>query len=121
VRIEFRLICLMALAVAPLGVSQLAQPAAQEPPSPPTPQPEPQEPSSPPTPQPAQATPQGTPPLSAPLLSTPPVPSAPPPSAQGNFVVGDIRVEGLQRISEGTVFNYLPVNIGDHLDQQRIA
>ncbi|MDE1922885.1 MAG: outer membrane protein assembly factor BamA [Gammaproteobacteria bacterium] len=36
------------------------------------------------------------------------------------FTVGDIRVEGLQRISEGTVFNYLPVNIGDHLDAQRI-
>lgn len=37
-----------------------------------------------------------------------------------DFVVGDIRVEGLQRISEGTVYNYLPVNIGDRLDQQRI-
>ncbi|HKE43408.1 MAG TPA: outer membrane protein assembly factor BamA [Steroidobacteraceae bacterium] len=36
------------------------------------------------------------------------------------FTVGDIRVEGLQRISEGTVYNYLPVNIGDHLDQQRL-
>ncbi|MGO9992493.1 MAG: outer membrane protein assembly factor BamA [Steroidobacteraceae bacterium] len=40
---------------------------------------------------------------------------------QDNFTVGDIRVEGLQRISEGTVFNYLPVNIGDHLDGQRIG
>jgi outer membrane protein insertion porin family len=38
-----------------------------------------------------------------------------------SFIVGDIRIEGLQRISEGTVFNYLPVNIGDHLDQQRIG
>jgi outer membrane protein insertion porin family len=37
------------------------------------------------------------------------------------FTVGDIRVEGLQRISEGTVFNYLPVSIGDHLDGQRIG
>ncbi len=37
------------------------------------------------------------------------------------FTVGDIRIEGLQRISEGTVFNYLPVNIGDHLDGQRIG
>jgi len=37
------------------------------------------------------------------------------------FTVGDIRVEGLQRISEGTVFNYLPVNIGDHLDPQRVG
>ena len=31
----------------------------------------------------------------------------------------NIRVEGLQRISEGTVYNYLPVNIGDHLTPQR--
>jgi outer membrane protein insertion porin family len=38
-----------------------------------------------------------------------------------NFTVGDIRIEGLQRISEGTVYNYLPVNIGDQLDQRRIA
>jgi outer membrane protein insertion porin family len=37
------------------------------------------------------------------------------------FVVRDMRVEGLQRISEGTVFNYLPVSIGDQLDGQRVA
>ena len=36
------------------------------------------------------------------------------------FVVRDMRVEGLQRISEGTVFNYLPVNIGDRIDEIRI-
>ena len=36
-----------------------------------------------------------------------------------DFTVGDIRVEGLQRVSEGTVYNYLPVNIGDHLTAQR--
>ncbi len=36
------------------------------------------------------------------------------------FTVGDSRVEGLQRISEGTVYNYLPVNIGDQLNQRRI-
>ncbi len=40
--------------------------------------------------------------------------------AQGTFVVRDMRVEGLQRISEGTVFNYLPINIGDTVDQIRI-
>jgi len=42
--------------------------------------------------------------------------------AQGpaEFVVGDIRVEGLQRISEGTVYNYLPVNIGDRMDERRV-
>jgi len=38
----------------------------------------------------------------------------------GDFIVGDIRVEGLQRISEGTVYNYLPVNIGDRLDGRRV-
>jgi outer membrane protein insertion porin family len=36
------------------------------------------------------------------------------------FEVADIRVEGLQRISEGAVFNALPVNIGDHIGPQRI-
>jgi outer membrane protein insertion porin family len=36
------------------------------------------------------------------------------------FTVSDIRLEGLQRISEGTVYNYLPVNIGDRLDQRRL-
>jgi len=69
VRLEFRLIGLMAFAIQPLGSAVYAQA----------------------------------------------------PASQDNFTVGDIRVEGLQRISEGTVFNYLPVNIGDHLDQQRIG
>ena len=32
------------------------------------------------------------------------------------FEISDIRVEGLQRISAGTVFNYLPVKVGDTLD-----
>jgi outer membrane protein insertion porin family len=32
------------------------------------------------------------------------------------FSVEDIRVEGLQRISAGTVFNYLPVKIGQTMD-----
>jgi outer membrane protein insertion porin family len=36
-----------------------------------------------------------------------------------DFVVKDIRIEGLQRITEGTVFNYLPVNIGDHFTPSR--
>jgi outer membrane protein insertion porin family len=38
-----------------------------------------------------------------------------------SFVVRDMRVEGLRRISEGTVFNYLPVSIGDQLDSERVA
>src|SRR5262245_16289108 len=41
--------------------------------------------------------------------------------SDSDFVVGDIRIEGLQRISEGTVYNYLPVNIGDHLDPRRVS
>src|SRR6185312_15250330 len=42
------------------------------------------------------------------------------PTSDSEFTVGDIKVEGLQRISEGTVFNYLPVNIGDHLTPARV-
>jgi outer membrane protein insertion porin family len=34
------------------------------------------------------------------------------------FTVLDIRVEGLQRISAGTVFNYLPVKVGQTIDTQ---
>jgi len=41
-------------------------------------------------------------------------------AAMGDFTVGEIRIEGLQRISEGTVYNYLPVNIGDRMDQRRV-
>src|SRR5688572_16757319 len=39
---------------------------------------------------------------------------------RASFVVTNIRVEGLQRVSEGTVYNYLPVNIGDTLNTQRV-
>jgi outer membrane protein insertion porin family len=50
---------------------------------------------------------------------------APPLSAQSvggppALRVDNIRVEGLQRVSEGTVYNYLPVNIGDRLSPQRV-
>ncbi len=41
-------------------------------------------------------------------------------AAAADFTVGDIRIEGLQRVSEGTVYNYLPVNIGDHLTPARV-
>lgn len=37
------------------------------------------------------------------------------------FVIEDIRVEGLQRVSAGTVFNYLPVKIGDLFDDRQSA
>jgi outer membrane protein insertion porin family len=36
------------------------------------------------------------------------------------WVVRDFRVEGAQWIAEGTVYNYLPINIGDTIDDQRI-
>ncbi len=42
-------------------------------------------------------------------------------TAAESFTVRDMRVEGLQRISDGTVYNYLPVNIGDELNTRRIA
>jgi outer membrane protein insertion porin family len=35
------------------------------------------------------------------------------------FVIEDIRVEGLRRLSPGTVFNALPVKIGDEFDEGR--
>jgi len=41
-------------------------------------------------------------------------------AADGDWVVRNIRIEGLQRISEGTVFNYLPINIGDTLTRTRL-
>jgi outer membrane protein insertion porin family len=41
-------------------------------------------------------------------------------ASAASFTVGDIRVEGLQRVSEGTVYNYLPINIGDRLTPQRV-
>jgi len=50
------------------------------------------------------------------LLAVPAVLAQGAPAA---FTVGDIKVEGLQRISEGTVYNYLPVNIGDRFDARR--
>jgi outer membrane protein insertion porin family len=37
------------------------------------------------------------------------------------FVVRDIRVEGVQRTEPGTVFSYLPVRVGDSIDDARAA
>jgi len=33
------------------------------------------------------------------------------------FTIADIRLQGLQRVSAGTVFNVLPVNVGDSIDE----
>lgn len=40
--------------------------------------------------------------------------------AAQSFVISDIRVEGLQRISAGSVFASLPVGVGDSVDQKLI-
>ena len=40
-------------------------------------------------------------------------------SADAEFTVADLKVEGLQRIAEGTVFNDLPVAIGDRLTRAK--
>ena len=37
------------------------------------------------------------------------------------FTISDIRVDGLQRISAGTVFTYMPLERGDHVDQAAAA
>lgn len=37
------------------------------------------------------------------------------------FAVKDIRVEGIQRTEAGTVFSYLPVKVGDMLDDEKAA
>jgi outer membrane protein insertion porin family len=37
------------------------------------------------------------------------------------FVIKDIRVEGIQRTEAGTVFSYLPVQVGDTLTEERAA
>lgn len=36
------------------------------------------------------------------------------------WTVRNFRVEGAQRITEGTIYNYLPINIGDTIDDQRV-
>ena len=33
------------------------------------------------------------------------------------FVISDVRVEGLQRVSAGTVFGAIPFNVGDDIDE----
>ena len=36
------------------------------------------------------------------------------------FIVKSIKVNGLQRISEGTVYNYLPINVGEQFSDDKI-
>lgn len=56
--------------------------------------------------------------LSAGLLLALIVPCA---AAFEPFVVKDIRVEGIQRTEAGTVFNYLPVRVGETMNDQKAA
>jgi outer membrane protein insertion porin family len=37
------------------------------------------------------------------------------------FVVKDIRVEGVQRTEPGTIFSYLPIKVGDRVDDEKIS
>ena len=43
------------------------------------------------------------------------------PAAPEAFTVSDIRIDGLQRISAGTVFTYLPIERGDTVDEASAA
>ncbi|NBW00558.1 MAG: hypothetical protein EBR85_02395, partial [Betaproteobacteria bacterium] len=50
--------------------------------------------------------------------------SLPPATSSGpalGVAIRDIRVEGLQRIEPGTVFSYLPIQIGDRVTEQGTA
>jgi len=59
--------------------------------------------------------------LLAVLLATGLPGAAPPAYAADRFVVEDIRLEGLRRLSPGAVFNALPISIGDSVDSAAIA
>jgi len=37
------------------------------------------------------------------------------------FIVSDIKLEGLERIADGTLLNYLPIHVGDPVDDQQAA
>ncbi|MEZ5558379.1 MAG: outer membrane protein assembly factor BamA [Pseudomonadales bacterium] len=41
-------------------------------------------------------------------------------AAADEFTIDDIRLQGLQRVSAGTVFNLLPVNVGDTIDDREV-
>lgn len=43
------------------------------------------------------------------------------PAFADEFTVADIEVEGLQRVSAGTVFSAFPVNIGEQMDETELA
>ena len=38
-----------------------------------------------------------------------------------DFLVSDIRIIGLQRVSTGSIFNVIPISVGDNIDQRKSA
>ena len=57
---------------------------------------------------------------SVPALAVESIAIADLPKRSGSFKVADIQLQGLQRVSSGTVFNLLPVNVGDTVDTTEI-
>ena len=47
--------------------------------------------------------------------------AAPHARAVDPFVVRDIRVEGVQRTEAGTIFSYLPIKVGERVDDERLS
>jgi outer membrane protein insertion porin family len=37
------------------------------------------------------------------------------------FTVKDIRVEGVQRTEAGTIFSYMPIKVGERVDDEKVA
>ncbi len=54
-------------------------------------------------------------------VDPPPAPRVVTPPPIIGTVIRDVRIEGLQRIEPGTVFSYLPIQIGDRLTEQGTA
>ncbi|NOR41802.1 MAG: hypothetical protein GQ572_00590, partial [Gammaproteobacteria bacterium] len=38
-----------------------------------------------------------------------------------SFIVSEIKIEGLQRLPDGTLLNYLPIAVGDPIDDNQIT
>ena len=38
-----------------------------------------------------------------------------------SFIVNDIRIAGLQRVSTGSIFNTIPISVGDKIDERKIV
>ncbi|MCK4705780.1 MAG: hypothetical protein KAT90_09885, partial [Gammaproteobacteria bacterium] len=41
--------------------------------------------------------------------------------AAESFIISDIRIQGLERLTDGTLLNYLPVQVGDPMDSKQIV